>query len=305
MRRSGEEDATREGKAARIRRELAAKRERELTALQEALLAWYEKHARDLPWRRTRDPYHILVSEVMLQQTQVERVIPKYEAFLERFSTLKHLAEAPTGDLLAAWKGLGYHRRALNLRKTAQVILKEYNGRFPQTPGELEKLPGIGAYTAAAIASFAFNHPVAVYDTNVRRVLARMSGVHDEAFLRELASRILPVEKSRVWNNAIMELGSLVCMKQPQCTACPLRAWCYAVHVKDYRTPPVPRQSKYEGSWRQYRARLLHALLEGPLPVEGVRERLQLPAAYDAERLMHELEREGFVRIEDGLVRLA
>src|SRR5947209_3644935 len=136
------------------------------------ILDWYDMHRRDLPWRGDPDPYHVLVSDVMLQQTQVDRVIPKYLAFLARFPTLQTLASASTADVLRAWQGLGYNRRALNLKRTAEAVVREHSGKLPRTVEELEKLPGIGRYTARAVACFAFGVQVAVVDTNVRRVLS-------------------------------------------------------------------------------------------------------------------------------------
>jgi A/G-specific adenine glycosylase len=147
----------------------------ELSDIQGALLAWFAEHARDLPWRRTRDPYRIMVSEIMLQQTQVDRVRPKYYAFLEAFPNLESLASAPTAEVIRAWAGLGYNRRAVNMQRTAQAVIREHGGQFPRDLAALLKLPGIGPYTAGAIACFAFEQDVAFIDTNIRRAASGCS----------------------------------------------------------------------------------------------------------------------------------
>jgi A/G-specific adenine glycosylase len=188
----------------------------------DAILDWYAARRRDLPWRRTRDPYRILVSEVMLQQTQVSRVVPYYEAFLERFPTAAALAEAPAADVLALWSGLGYNRRALALQAAAQVVARD--GWPADAAGMQASLPGVGPYTAAAVASFAFGEQVAAVDTNVRRVIER---VDRRAYRpRELAVRageLLPPGRAPDWNQAMMELGATVCgVRAADCGACPV-----------------------------------------------------------------------------------
>ncbi len=207
-----------------------------LSTVQSTLLAWFAAHGRDLPWRRTRDPYHILVSEIMLQQTQVERVKPKYAAFLAQFPTLAALAAASSGDVIRAWQGLGYNRRALNLQRTAQAVLAEHGGAFPSTPETLIALPGIGPYTAGAVACFAFERDVAFLDTNIRRVVRRVFWGPDDAepapteksLLATAADAVPPGDGWR-WNQAIMELGALICTAQrPRCPQCPLRGECRA-----------------------------------------------------------------------------
>lgn len=205
-----------------------------LAAIQAALLSWFDQHARDLPWRRTRDPYRIMVSEVMLQQTQVDRVVPKYAAFLEAFPTLEALARAPTADVIRAWAGLGYNRRAVNMQRAAQVILNEYAGSFPRDVAALRRLPGVGPYTAGAIACFAFEQDVAFIDTNIRRVLQRVfagpdDGAATDAQLLAIAERVLPPGRSWAWNQALMELGALICTgAAPACWRCPLHQQCAA-----------------------------------------------------------------------------
>jgi A/G-specific adenine glycosylase len=198
------------------------------------LLAWYGEHKRDLPWRRTRDPYRVWVSEIMLQQTRVAAVIPYYERFLERFPDVSALASAPEQELLAAWAGLGYYSRARNLQRAARNIV-ELDG-FPREYSLLHSLPGVGDYTAAAIASIAFDLPHAVLDGNVLRVLSRFTGERGnvDSFpvrnrLRVVANQMLHPKRAGEFNQALMELGALVCLpKQPQCRECPVGQQCLA-----------------------------------------------------------------------------
>jgi A/G-specific adenine glycosylase len=197
------------------------------------LLAWYRRHARDLPWRRTRDPYAILVSEVMLQQTQVRRVVDFYPRFLARYPTVEELAAAAEGAVRDAWQGLGYYRRAQNLHRTARLVAGRYRGRFPSSPAELETLPGVGRYTAGAVAAFAFGADAAILDTNAARVLGRVFGPGPRrgrlARLWALASAAIPSGRGYVFNQAIMDLGALICRaRRPACPRCPVRAACRA-----------------------------------------------------------------------------
>ncbi len=193
------------------------------------LLEWYEANGRhDLPWRQSRDPYHVYISEIMLQQTQVERVRSHYyPAFLANFPTLSHLAKASLDEVLAAWSGLGYYQRAKNLHKTAKLCPQG----LPKSFEELKKLPGIGDYTAAAICSFAYDQPVAVVDTNIKRLLSRLFALPSPtpATLRRLASQLLPPTSPRDHNLALMDLGAMVCTpKKPKCGECPLKPSCQA-----------------------------------------------------------------------------
>ncbi|HET9951126.1 MAG TPA: A/G-specific adenine glycosylase [Candidatus Eisenbacteria bacterium] len=202
-----------------------------------ALLSWYRRHRRDLPWRRTRDPYAIWVSEIMLQQTRVETVIPFYERFLERFPTVGALARAPERDVLAAWSGLGYYRRARNLRAAAVAVTRDHGGRVPESVEALRSLPGIGAYTAAAVASIAFGIPAAAVDGNVIRVIARWEGLEgrrDDPSLRravtERAEALAPGPFPGDWTQALMELGATLCLpKEPLCERCPVSSACRAL----------------------------------------------------------------------------
>ncbi len=202
-----------------------------IPALQTNLLAWFNANARDLPWRRTRDPYQILVSEVMLQQTQVDRVILKYHAFLAAFPTLEALAAAPTADVIRLWAGLGYNRRAVNLQRTAQTVLADHGGVFPATLPDLLHLPGIGPYTAGAIACFAFEQDVAFMDTNIKRVLRRACtdplSAPTDGDLLTIGKALVPPGQGWAWNQAIMELGALICTAAgPACWRCPISAHC-------------------------------------------------------------------------------
>lgn len=207
-----------------------------ITHAQQQLLTWYAREQRDLPWRQTSDPYAILVSEIMLQQTQVDRVLPKYQYFLERFPTLGDLAAAPTADVISAWVPLGYNRRAVSLQGIARQVVAEYDGRIPDTIDELLKLKGIGRYTAGAVACFAYRKQVATVDTNICRGLHRIFlGVEhptpraNDAQIWLLAERVLPTNQAYNWNQALMDLGATICTSNnPQCSGCPLQESCQA-----------------------------------------------------------------------------
>ena len=233
-----------------------------------ALLAWFALHGRDLPWRRTRDPYAILVSEVMLQQTQVERVVPRYVAWLERWPDPASLAAASTADVIREWQGLGYNRRAVNLQRTAEAVAAR------GWPEDLTELPGVGPYTAAAVRNFAFGERVLPVDTNVSRVQERTQ----HAFGGESAQ-------------ALMDLGATVCLaRMPRCGVCPLAAHCPS---RGRRYEPLRRQSRFEGSFRQRRADALRLVAAAP------RQRGELDEAVVAA-----LARDGLVVVEGELVRM-
>lgn len=200
------------------------------------LLAWYKRNARVLPWRQTRNPYAILVSEIMLQQTQVSRVLDYYPRFLKQFPTLSSLARSRPKAVMEAWDGLGYYARARNLHRLAREVTRRHDGTLPDKPEELRTLPGVGRYTAGAVACFAYEKPVATVDTNVSRVLGRVFlGRETGNGTREawqLAERIIPKSGERAWrfNQALMELGALVCTaRKPKCPTCPVRNDCAAV----------------------------------------------------------------------------
>jgi A/G-specific adenine glycosylase len=220
---------------------------KELSAFRRALLRWYDQTRRDLPWRRTRDPYRIWLSEIMLQQTRVAAVLEHYRLFLERFPNIRALAAASESAVLAAWSGLGYYRRARMLRQCAQKILEEHRGRFPQKSETLQTLPGIGRYTAAAIASISFSEPIAVVDGNVERVLQRLAGSSLTAKdMWQRAQSLLSQSRPADFNQAMMELGAMVCTpRQPKCETCPIRNWC-ATKGEAPRTTPPQSQSRKE-----------------------------------------------------------
>jgi A/G-specific adenine glycosylase len=233
--------------------------------VESALLEWFRANGRDLPWRHTRDPYAILVSEVMLQQTQVERVLPRYLGWLECWPSATALASASRADVIREWQGLGYNRRAVNLHRAAQHIAAQ------GWPDDLTLLPGVGAYTAAAIRNFAFGEAVLPVDTNVRRVQERTGA----SFGPEAAQ-------------ALFDLGATICLARiPRCAVCPLTAGCPS---RGSRYEPLRKQSRYEGSFRQRRAEALRLAAAGGQPG-------------DAEALAS-LVRDGLVEIEDGAVRL-
>lgn len=222
-----------------------------------ALLAWYRGHGRAFPWRATRDPYRILVSEVMLQQTQAARVVVPYLRFLDRFPTPEALAGADRVEVLAAWSGLGYNRRAIRLQDAVRVVVA--NG-WPQEAAELQSLPGVGPYTAAAVAAFAFGRHEPPVDVNVRRVLSRWKGaVLAGASLREEAHRAVG-DDAAAWTQAVMDLGATICRaRDPDCGRCPVAAWCTDPTVE------LPRrtQGRFEGSIRQARGAVVAALVAG------------------------------------------
>lgn len=205
-----------------------------VAAVRRALLGWYDRQRRDLPWRRTNDPYRVWVSEVMLQQTTVKAVVPYYEEFLKRFPSLQILAEEPEEEVVAAWSGLGYYHRARNLHRGAQAVAERHGGRFPRTLEAALAVPGVGLYTASAILSIAHGLPLPVVDGNVRRVLARLLALRGQEYRKDgpyynRAEELLDRERPGDWNQALMELGATVCTpRNPGCDACPLRSGCRA-----------------------------------------------------------------------------
>jgi A/G-specific adenine glycosylase len=230
-----------------------------------ALLAWYSQNKRPLPWRETRDPYAILVSEVMLQQTQVERVIPRWTAWLERWPTAAALATASVADVIVAWQGLGYNRRAVNLHRAAQHVAAH------GWPDDLTELPGVGPYTAGAVGNFAFGRDVLPVDTNVRRIQERTRHAFDGSCTQ-----------------ALFDLGATICLARiPRCGVCPLASECPS---RGSRYEPLRKQSAFEGSFRQRRAIALRAVAAGDQPADG-----------DA---LAALARDGLVVLEDGSASL-
>lgn len=279
----------------------------ELSAVREALRSWYLDHHRPLPWRDTTDPYPILVAEVMSQQTQLDRVIDPFEAFIERWPTIAALADAEQADVVAFWSdnALGYNSRARYLCEAADHVVESFDGRIPTEPEQLEELPGVGPYTANAVASFAFNSGNAVVDTNVKRVLYRAFAIPDDADQFEAtANELLPPNDSRTWNNAIMELGGTVCNTSPRCDAepCPWRRWCKAYRSGDFTAPDVPSQPTFTGSRRQYRGRIVRALSsQDAIPISQLGRKIRIDYGSDgADRtwlmnLLGDLEDDGLV----------
>jgi A/G-specific adenine glycosylase len=274
-----------------------------------ALLDWSEREGwRDLPWRGTRDPWAVLVSELMLQQTQVARVLPKYEAFLRRFPTVAACASAPVGDVVRLWAGLGYNRRAVNLHRCATACVESHGGELPSTLEDLLGLPGIGPYTARAVLAFAHERDVAVLDTNVARVVARVAGRRlSVAEAQAQADALVPPGAGWRWNQAVLDLGATVCVKRsPRCERCPVRSSC--AWWRAGRPLPDPadgsggtggRQAAFDGSDRQGRGRLVDALRLGPVPLEHVASCAGWP--HDPVRA----ERVAFSLVADGLAELS
>jgi A/G-specific adenine glycosylase len=278
--------------------------------MQDALLAWGLPRLRDLPWRQTRDPWAILVSELMLQQTQVARVLPKYLDFLEMYPTPAACAAVPSGDIVRAWAGLGYNRRALNLHRAACAVAEA--GSFPSTLAKLLALPGVGPYTARAILAFAYEADVAVVDTNIARVLARLHGRSlATREVQALADGLVPDGDGWAWNQVLMELGATTCTARSwACGLCPLQpscAWAGAPGTD----PAVGSagvsggQSRFVGSDRQGRGRLVDALRAGGVPAVSLAKVMGWPDDQSrAERVVATLLADGLVLLDDSVYRL-
>ncbi len=307
------------------------------SSVHHTLLQWYAQEQRDLPWRTTHDPYAILVSEIMLQQTQVERVLPKYQQFLTAFPTLAELANAPTAAVIAVWVPLGYNTRAVRLQAIARQVIAAYDGRIPDTIEELLKLKGIGRYTAGAIACFAYRKQVATVDTNIRRVLHRVflgleqpAPLANDAQMLSLAEEVLPPDAAYDWNQALMDLGATICIsKTPHCSACPLQTTCRAYYEMSqhslFPSGTVLRQlrkvaekkSSYQsqpftGSNRYFRGRAVAALRSLPatqrLSLDALGEQLK-PAFSIADmpwlqQLVNGLVKDGLLDYTEEGVRL-
>ena len=274
-----------------------------------SLIQWGSGSLRDLPWRRTNDPWRVLVSEVMLQQTSVARVMPKYEAFLEAFPTPSALAMAPLGDALRLWSGLGYPRRCRNLQATAVVLHKQLNDCMPDSLEELLKLPGIGQYTARAVLAFAHRADVAVVDVNVSRVLSRLEGVPMKArALQDFADELVPQGLGWEWNQVMMDFGARHCtVRSPLCDSCPVRAQCKYKGVGDDPaqlsagvSKPQPR---FEGSDRQARGRALRAVGDGSQRITDVIEAMHIDEVR-AEKLIASLVDEGLLQRTGNTITL-
>jgi A/G-specific adenine glycosylase len=258
----------------------------DLDGLRGAVLGWYARERRDLPWRRTTDPYAILVSEVMLQQTQVARVVPRYLEWLARWPDVTALAAASRAEVLGAWVGLGYNRRALTLHAAAVAVARD------GWPADLRSLPGVGPYTAAAVASFAFGAQVAAVDTNVRRVSDRLG--------HGAPAELLPAGRAAEWNQAAMDLGATVCTaRTPRCGHCPVAAWCASAGQAPAPRPARARRAaeRFEDTNRWVRGRIVAALAAGQgLPADIAPERLERAVA----GLLHD----GLVRRVEGELAL-
>ena len=262
------------------------------------VLSWYRRSGRDLPWRRTRDPYRILVSEVMLQQTQVARVLPAYRRFLRRFPTLRALGGATLGEVLREWSGLGYNRRARDLHRIARM-----RSSLPRSVAELDALPGVGAYTASAVACFAYDDATAFADTNIRRVLGRaiLGRVATDREAVALDARFGSRRATARWHHALMDIGATICLaKRPRCEVCPIRAICGFEGVD--RSSPR-KQSPFGASDRRVRGAIVRhlALSTRGAKLETLRTRINDPRV---PRLVRALEREGLVEVSSGSVRL-
>jgi A/G-specific adenine glycosylase len=279
------------------------------------LLAWFDRHGRaDLPWRSTRDPWAVLVSEVMLQQTQVERALARYGPFLAQFPSAPACAAASPSAVIDRWQGLGYNRRALNLWRAAVVVSAEHGGRFPRERAALQALPGVGPYTARAVQAFAFECDVGVVDTNVARVLARRTGRPlGRAEVQQLADQSVPPAAGWAWNQAMLDLGRTVCTaRAPRCAVCPVQTGC-RWHE---RGAPLPDpavgsagvskgQSRFAGSDRQGRGRLVDALRDGPVPRAALAATMGWPGdEHRAERVAATLLADGLVHLDGGTYRL-
>lgn len=272
------------------------------------VLAWGAPRLRDLPWRRTRDPWEVLVSEVMLQQTQVARVAERWPRFLARFPTPSACASAPLGDVLREWQGLGYPRRARNLHAAATAVVAA--GSFPRDLAGLLALPGVGPYTARAVQAFAFEADAAVVDTNIARVYARLAGRRLTArVVQAHADAAVPAGEAWVWNQCLMDLGALVCRPVPACHECPLSRPCAWRGRAGTPDPAVGsagvsrRQARFEGSDRQARGRLLKALTTGPVNASVAADVMRRDAA-TATRLVDSLVADGLVERVDATLCL-
>lgn len=270
--------------------------QQEIQDFQQKILSWYAEHERDLPWRKTRNPYNILISEIMSQQTQIARVVPKYEAWIAAFPTVFDLAKASTSEVLTHWSGLGYNRRALYLQKAAQKIVSDFNGLFPDDKSILQTLPGIGDYTASAIACFAFDKQIVVIDTNIRKVIVtqflidaeEVGGKDEMKNIREIAEQLLPMGRAYAWNQALMDYAGSV-LKKEKIT--------------------IPKQSKFKDSDRYYRGQIIKILLEKQqiTPVElhdHFNKKKQIINQERLKKVIQGLEKDNLLKTKSGIIAL-
>jgi len=286
----------------------------QIAELQQAVFQWYYQHQRKLWWRQQPTPYVVLVSEMMLQQTQVSKVAPKLRQFLQRFPSFEVLAAASLEAVLRAWQGLGYNRRALYLWRIAQVVQQRFGGKLPSNRDLLQQLPGIGAYTAAAIRVFAFDLPDVILDTNIKRIISRLfftlryrNEVMPISVLREKAAQLQPESGLRQWYYALMDLGSLLCRSTvAHCDRCPLQSWC--VNAGKVNELPVYRRQRKEPVFqgiprRIWRGRIVELLRQhSGLSIEQILRHLQLCCEEDAqlwvEKVLQQLQRERLVDVQ-------
>jgi len=277
---------------------------------------WYVRHQRHLPWRRTRNPYRILLSEIMAQQTQVSRVADYYKRWIKSFPTFSSLANATTGDVLRKWSGLGYNSRALRFHQLAKIVTTEFHSRLPSNPDDLQKLPGIGRYTAHAVACFAFEQDVPVVDVNIRRVITRWTKKvvfaseqvdDDRAWI--LAEKFLPSKRAYSWNQSLMDFGALVCTaRNPGCDRCPVSSYCASAFSKSFLLKEK-KKIKNEPEWRGiprrlYRGKILKLLHHHSSTAEDIAALLwKRPTQADiswTELLMEKMKNDGLLSFRKG-----
>jgi A/G-specific adenine glycosylase len=278
----------------------------------DALLAWFGPRQRDLPWRRTRDPWQICVAEVMLQQTQVSRVVAKWLVFLERFPDVYACAQAPLSEVLVLWQGLGYPRRARNLHLLARQVVEHHDGQIPSELGALLALPGIGNYTARALLAFAFEHDAAVVDTNAARVLARWHGRPMTAKQVQLAADdALPLGSSWAWNQAMLDLGATLCRPgTAHCGQCPVAHWCSWRGHSETADPAVgsagvsKAQARFAGSDRELRGKVMRMVTQHGWARSELHRQLAIDDVERVDRIVDGLQAEGLVAQTEGVVHL-
>lgn len=262
--------------------------QKKIHEIQQKIIHFYQQNKRDLPWRNTTDAYYILLSEVMLQQTQVSRVIFYFETWTKTWPTIHDLAQAPRSAVLRAWMGLGYNSRAVRLHQTANIISRQYQGDVLKAMEKYQHLPGIGPYTATAVRIFAANDDVVTVDTNIRRILIHefeLSENVSTSLLWELARRCLPKGRSREWHNALMDYGSLV------------------LTSRKTKISPITQQSAFQGSDRQIRGKILRNILEKPMPIDELHRLIDVPSSR-IDRLVHQLHSEDLLTIEHDMIRI-
>jgi A/G-specific adenine glycosylase len=289
-------------------------------ALRERLVPWYHQHKRDLPWRHTTDPYKLVAAELMLQQTGVDRIAPRWTRFVERFPSWQAVAAATPGDVIREWQGLGYNRRAVSLHRMARAVVEQYGGALPDDRDELLKLPGVGPYTANAILSFVHGRDVAAIDVNLRRVIGRLAFGDAGAPMRDVeavAAHSIPPGQSGDWNQALMDFAALQCtLRRPGCLLCPLRDVCRAAGAGEYVPISRPvrvaaeRRASYRGSTRYQRGKVVDVLRQLPPGASLAAEEIGAaladdPAAgrFELEPLLAGLARDGLIQLDTAAGR--